>query len=138
MWTVCNGSTLNKNNISRFPYHKSMCPGTIMQVTNPPWRLAPFYAVFHAGFQIPDKEFAIISMKDISVQLELKYNQIQTLKIKLTRANSWRRPRFVLGHACRLAERLVLDLVLCWSPQLFFSCAGLYFFFFLFFQTLFF
>ena len=85
MWTVRNGSTLNKKNISRLiPYHKSMCPGTIMQVTNPPRWLAPFYAVVHAGFQIPDKEFTIISMKDISVQLELKYNQIQTLKIKLT------------------------------------------------------
>ena len=52
----------------------------------------------------------------------------QTLKIKLTRANSWRRPRIVLGHARRLPGRLALDLVLCWSPQLVFFCAGLYFF----------
>ena len=60
------------------------------------------------------------------------------LKIKLTRANSWRRPRFVLDHVRRWAGRLVLDLVLCWSPQLFFFCAGLYMYFlsFLFFQTL--
>ena len=124
-----NGSTLNKKNISRLiPHHKSMCPGTIMQIPNPPWWLAPFYPVVHAGFQISDKEFAIISMKDISVQPELKYNQIQTLKIKLTPANSWRRPRIVLGHARRLPGRLALDLVLCWSPQLVFFCAGLYFF----------
>ena len=72
-------------------------------------------------------------MKDISVQLESKYNQIQTLKIKLTQANSWRRPRFVLGRAGRLTGRLVH----CWSPPLFFSFAGLCLFSFLFFQTLF-
>ena len=60
-------------------------------------------------------------MKDISVQLESKYSQIQTLKIKLTRANSWRPPRFVLGRAGRLTGGLVH----CWSPQLFFSFTGL-------------
>ena len=37
---------------------------------------------------------------------------------ELTRTNSWRRPWFVLGHARRWAGSLVLDPVLCWSPQL--------------------
>ena len=70
-----------------------------------------------------------------SAAIEIQSNT--DLKIKLIRANSWRRPRFVLGHARRWAGRLVLDLVLCWSPQLFFFCAGLYCLSFLFLQTLF-
>ena len=36
----------------------------------------------HTRFQISNKEFVIISIKDISVPVELKYIQAQNLKIK--------------------------------------------------------
>ena len=59
--------------------------------------------VFHTRFQISNKEFFIMSMKDISVQLELKYTQKQNLKIK--------RSHFVLDGAW-----LIGCLVLWWLP----------------------
>ena len=42
----------------------------------------PVWRFVHTRFQISNKEFVIISMKDISVEPELKYIQAQTLKIK--------------------------------------------------------
>ena len=45
--------------------------------------LAPFDAL--STLEISNKEFIIISMKDISVQLELKYIQAQNLKITRSR-----------------------------------------------------
>ena len=50
--------------------------GESFVVACPVWRFVP------TRFQISNKEFVIISMKDISVELELKYIQAQTLKIK--------------------------------------------------------
>ena len=40
-----------------------------------------FWRLVHTRFQISNKEFVIMSMKDISVQLELKYIENQNLKI---------------------------------------------------------
>ena len=47
-------------------------------------------------------------MKDISVQLELKYIQAQNLKIKLS--------RFCGDHVCLDRTRLTGRLVFWWSP----------------------
>ena len=44
-------------------------------VACPVWRLV------HTRFQISNKELIFMSMKDISVQLELKYIEKQDLKI---------------------------------------------------------
>ena len=43
--------------------------------------LPRFWRLVHTGFQISNKEFVIMSMKDIPVQLELKYIEKQNLKI---------------------------------------------------------
>ena len=54
-------------------------PPLTMVLACPVWRFV------HTRFQISNKEFVIISMKDISVQLELKYIQAENLKIKRSR-----------------------------------------------------
>ena len=45
----------------------------------------PVWGFVHMRFQISNKEFVIISMKDISGQLELKYIKAKNLKIKRSR-----------------------------------------------------
>ena len=45
----------------------------------------PLWGFVHTRFQISNKEFVIISMKDISGQLELKYIKAKNLKIKRSR-----------------------------------------------------
>ena len=45
----------------------------------------PVWGFVHTRFQISNKEFVIISMKDISGQLELKYIKAKNLKIKRSR-----------------------------------------------------
>ena len=54
-------------------------------MANPFVLACPVWRFVHTRFQISNKEFVIISMKDISVQLELKYIQAQNLKIKRSR-----------------------------------------------------
>ena len=54
-------------------------------MANPFVLACPVWRFVHTRFQISSKEFVIISMKDISVQLELKYIQAQNLKIKRSR-----------------------------------------------------
>ena len=49
--------------------------GEFFVVACPVWRLV------HTRFQISNKEFVIMSMKDISIQVELKYIEKQNLKI---------------------------------------------------------
>ena len=49
--------------------------GEFFVVACPVWRLV------HTRFQISNKEFVIMSVKDISVKMELKYIEKQNLKI---------------------------------------------------------
>ena len=52
---------------------------------NPFVEACPVWGFVHTRFQISNKEFVIISMKDISGQLELKYIKAKNLKIKRSR-----------------------------------------------------
>ena len=54
-------------------------------MANPFLVSCPVWGFVHTRFQISNKEFVIISMKDISGQLELKYIKAKNLKIKRSR-----------------------------------------------------
>ena len=54
-------------------------------MANPFLVACPVWGFVHTRFQISNKEFVIISMKDISGQLELKYIKAKNLKIKRSR-----------------------------------------------------
>ena len=54
-------------------------------MANPFVVACPVWGFVHTRFQISNKEFVIISMKDISGQLELKYIKAKNLKIKRSR-----------------------------------------------------
>ena len=54
-------------------------------MANPFVVACPVWGFVHTRFQISNKEFVIISMKDISGQLEFKYIKAKNLKIKRSR-----------------------------------------------------
>ena len=54
-------------------------------MANPFVVACPVWGFVHTRFQISNKEFVIISMKEISGQLELKYIKAKNLKIKRSR-----------------------------------------------------
>ena len=54
-------------------------------MANPFFVACPVWGFVHTRFQISNKEFVIISIKDISGQLELKYIKAKNLKIKRSR-----------------------------------------------------